>query len=336
MTSADRYARQRVLPEIGAQGQRRLGESSAVIVGLGALGCVSADLLARAGVGRLRLVDRDVVELGNLQRQTLYSESDVDRPKAEAARDRLAAVNGSIDLEAVAKDVHALSVRDVIRGADVIVDGTDNLETRYLLNEAALDDHRPFVYGGAIGTYGMVLAIRSPETACLRCLYPTVPAPGSLPTCETAGVLNAVSVQVAAIQAGETLRLLLGQAPSGDLIAVEGWKPGIDRIHLARNEACATCVGGQREFLGARRTEVLASLCGSETISLDPLRKAQVDLTALEARLRTIGSAHRLGGVLVADIEGHHLTVFGDGRALLGGVRDASQARALYAKYVGV
>ncbi len=336
MPAVDRYRRQTILPEIGARGQRALSESTVVVIGLGALGCVAADLLARAGVGHLRLVDRDVVESVNLQRQTLYSEADIDRPKAEAAADRLRAVNGSIGVAAIAKDVHAASVGPIVRGAHLLVDGTDNLETRHLLNEAALDARLPFVYAGALGTSGMVFAIRSPETACFRCLNPTLPAPGTLPTCETAGILNAVSAQVGAIQAGEALRLLLGEPPSGDLLVIDGWQPELQRIRVVRREDCRACVQGEREFVGAKRSQVLASLCGSDTISLDPLRGDAVDLDAIGHRLQKLGTVHRAGSVLVADVEGRHLTLFPDGRALIRGVRDKAAARSVYAKYVGV
>lgn len=336
MPIAERYRRQIVLPEIGSKGQRALSRSRVAVVGVGALGCVAADLLARAGVGHLRLVDRDVVELVNLQRQTLYTEEDLDRPKAEAAAERLARVNSDIEIAAVAKDVHARTAQAVLRETDLVVDGTDNLETRYLLNEAALDGGIPFVYGGAIGTYGMVFAIASPSTACFRCLNPKAPAPGTLPTCETAGVFNALAAQVGALEAGEALRLLLGEAPSGDLLVVDGWRPEIQRVRVARRADCPACVKGEREYLGAKRPQILASLCGSDTISLDPLRRAPVDLDALGKRLRKLGSVKRYGSVLVADVEGHRLTIFADGRALLRGVSGETQARSMYAKYVGV
>ena len=336
MSRPDRYRRQVVLPEIGAKGQRDLADARVAVVGLGALGSISADLLVRAGVGHIRLVDRDVVELVNLQRQSLYSETDVDRPKADAAGERLRNVNSDISIEAVARDVHAGTVGDILRDVDAIVDGTDNLETRFLLNEAAIDAGLPFVYGGAIATYGMVFAMRSPDTACFRCFNPKAPPPGSLPTCETAGIMNAVSAEIGAIQAGETLRLLLGNTPSGDLLVVDGWRPGIDRIHVARRKDCPACVAGEREYVGAKRAQVLASLCGSDTISLDPLHRGPIDLDGLAARLGTLGTARRAGGVLVADIEGRRLTVFPDGRALIRGVKDEAEARTVYAKYVGM
>lgn len=336
MAQVDRYRRQTVLPEVGSRGQATLARSRVVVVGLGALGCVASDLLARAGVGHLRLVDRDVVEVVNLQRQTLYSEADVERPKADAAADRLRSVNGSIVIESVAKDVHAATAGGILRSADLVVDGTDNLETRYLLNEATLDSDIPFVYGGAVGTYGMVFAMRSPQTACFRCLNPRMPAPGSLPTCETAGILNTTSAQVGAIQAGEALRLLFGESPSGDLLVIEGWRPEIQRVRVARREDCPACVEGQREFMGAKRSQVLASLCGSDTISLDPLHRGEVDLEAIGRRLRRLGTVRRAGTVLVADVEGHHLILFPDGRALIRDVKDEPAARAVYAKYVGI
>ncbi|MGQ0797786.1 MAG: ThiF family adenylyltransferase [Methanobacteriota archaeon] len=335
MTHPDRYARQAILPEIGPKGQRALGRARVAVVGVGALGCVSADLLARAGVGHLRLVDRDVVEVVNLQRQTLYSESDVDRPKAEAAAERLRAVNSSSRIAAVPKDLHAASVAAVVDGIDLIVDGTDNLETRFLLNETALDARLAFVYGGAVGTYGMVFAIRSPETACFRCVTPRMPPPGTLPTCDTAGVLNAVSAQVGSLQAGEAIRLLVGEPPAGDLLVLDGWRPEIQRIRVVRRPDCPACARGEREFLGAKRSQMLASLCGGETISVDPVRTGRVDFDAMERRLARLGTVRRAGSVLVVDAEGHRLTVFEDGRTLIRGVSDEVKARSVYAKYVG-
>ncbi len=335
MPRPDRYRRQLVLPEIGEKGQRALARSTVVVVGVGALGSVAADLLARAGVGHLRLVDRDVVELVNLQRQSLYTEADLDRPKAEVAAERLSKANSEIDIEAVAKDVHPRTVQEVVRTSGLVVDGTDNLETRYLLNEAAIHAGIPFVYGGAIGTYGMVLAIRSPDTACFRCLNPKPPPPGSLPTCETAGILNSVSAQVGAIEAGEAIRLLVGGKPTGELIVVDGWNPEIQRIRVARRDDCPACVKRERVSGGAKRAQVLASLCGSDTISLDPVSRQPVDLDALAHRLGKLGTVRAVGSVLVADVEGHHLTIFSDGRALIRGVSDEGKARSIYAKYVG-
>ncbi len=336
MPKTSRYRRQTVLPEIGEEGQGRLADARVVIVGLGALGGVTADLLARAGIGRLRLVDRDVVEETNLQRQTLYTEDDIDRTKVEAAASRLRAVNGSIEIEGVAKDVHAASVADVVRGTDLIVDGTDNLETRHLLNEAALDARVPFVYGGAVGTSGMVFALCPPATACFRCLTPRPPAPGALPTCETAGILNATSAMVGSIQTAEALRLLLGQPPTCELVVVDGWRREIQRIRIAPREECPACARGQREFLGARRSQVLVSLCGRDTVSLDPVRAGPIDLGVLGQRLEKIGSVRTMPTLLVADVEGHRLTVFPDGRALIRGVSSEAAARTAYAKYVGI
>jgi len=260
----------------------------------------------------------------------------VDRPKADAAAERLRSVNSQIEIEPLSKDVHSATVRDLLRDTDIVVDGTDNLETRFLLNEAAIEANVPFVYGGAIATYGMAFAIRTPVTACFRCFNPKAPPPGSLPTCETAGIFNAASAMVGAIQAGEALRLLLGETPSGVLFVVDGWHPDIQRIHIGRRSDCPTCVQGEREYLGAKRTQVLASLCGSDTISLDPVHHGSIDMEAVADRLAALGSTRRAGGVLVADVEGRRLTIFPDGRALIRGVKDEAEARGVYAKYVGI
>ena len=244
-------------------------------------------------------------------------------------------MNSEIEIEPVSKDVHSATVREILRDADVVVDGTDNLETRFLINEAAIESNIPFVYGGAIATYGMAFAIRPPVTACFRCFNPKAPPPGSLPTCETAGIFNAASAMVGAIQAGEALRLLLGEPPSGALYVVDGWRPDVQKIRIARRADCPTCVLGEREYLGARRAQVLASLCGSDTISLDPVHRGTIDMEAVANRLAVLGSTRRAGGVLVAEVEGHRLTIFPDGRALIRGVKDEAEARGVYAKYVG-
>ncbi len=336
MPAPDRYARQTILPEIGPEGQEKLSAATVAVVGLGALGTVSAGLLARAGVGHLRLVDRDVVELNNLQRQVLFDERDIDLPKAEAAAARLLAANSDIRIEPVAKDVNPSNAESVLAGADLVVDGTDNMEARFLINEVAVKRGCPWVYGGAIATHGMALAIVPKATACFRCFLPKMPAPGSLDTCETAGILNTVSSVVASIQAAEALKLLLGNPPSGELLVFDGWTNELQRLRIARRRDCPACVRGEAEFLGARRGQVIAALCGGRTISIDPLHAGEVDLAGVEARLRKLGPVKSLGTVLVFEADGARFTLFSDGRALIRGTDEPERARALYAKYVGM
>ena len=336
MSPPNRYIRQTILPEIGPQGQERLARSTVAMIGLGALGTVSAGLLARAGVGRLRLIDRDVVEVNNLQRQVLFDEDDVDLPKADVAARKLRAVNSSVAIEGIAKDVHAANIEPLLEGADLVVDGADNMELRFLLNEASLKRGVPWVYGGAIATHGMAMAIVPRVTACFRCFLPHVPAPGSLPTCDTAGILNTVSSVVGSLQATEAIRLLVGEPPRGELLVFDGWAEELQRLRVSRRTDCAACVKGETEFLGARRGQVIAALCGGETISIDPAHRGDIDLAGVESRLRRLGAVRSLGNVLVFEADGARFTLFSDGRALIRGTDDPERARSLYAKYVGM
>jgi len=336
MAAPDRYVRQTILPEIGREGQDRLSAATVAVVGLGALGGVSANLLARAGVGRLRLVDRDIVEPSNLQRQVLFDERDIDAPKAEAAAAKLRAANSAIRVDAVARDLNGPNAEAILEGVDLVLDGTDNLEARFLINEVSIARGFPWVYGGAVATHGMALAVVPRVTACFRCLLLQTPAPGSLPTCETAGILNTVSSVVGSLQAAEALKLLLGRPPSGELLVFDGWAADLERIRIARREDCPACVRGERELLGARRGQVIAALCGSRTISIDPVHGGEVDLAGIEARLKRLGPVRSLGSVLVFEAGGATFTVFSDGRALIRGTDDPERARSLYAKYIGM
>lgn len=332
---SDRYIRQQILPEIGAKGQERLGSSRVLVAGVGALGCVSAELLARAGVGSLLIVDRDIVERNNLQRQLLFEDGDVDRPKADAAAEALRRINPDIRVEGRAKDLNFSNAEDLVGRVDLVVDGTDNMETRFLLNEVCIRLGKPFVYGGAVGTTGMVLAVRSPGTACFRCFVRGLPPPGALPTCDTAGILNAAAAAVGSIQTSEVLKLLLAGSPSGKLLVYDAWTPGLQAFSIPRRSDCPACVRGEFEFLEARRPSIVASLCGSDTVSVDPLRRDAVDLDGLESRLRAVGAVRRSASVLIFEGDGVRITIFPDGRALIRGARDADRARSLYAKYIG-
>ena len=336
MVALDRYVRQTILPEIGPEGQRKLSAATVAIIGLGALGTVSAGLLARAGVGHLKLVDRDVVELTNLQRQVLFDEKDMDLPKAEVAAKKLRAVNSSVTIEGVSKDIHAANIESVLAGVGLVVDGTDNMELRFLLNEIAIARGFPWVYGGAIATQGMVMGILPGTTACFRCFLPQMPPPGSLPTCDTAGILNTVSSIVGSLQATEGIKLLLGQRPSGELLVFDGWANELQRLRVSRRKDCPACVKRETEYLGAKRGQVIAALCGSQTISIDPAHKGEIDLAGIEARLRPLGPVKSLGSVLVLDAGDAVITIFSDGRALIRGTDDPQRARSLYAKYIGM
>lgn len=335
---SDRYARQTVLPVIGLEGQRRLLASRVAVLGCGATGTVIANHLARAGVGALRIVDRDWVEWNNLQRQLLYSEEDVRSgvPKAKAAERHLRGVNSSIEIEGIVADVSAANVREWIAGCDLVMDGTDNFETRYLVNDACVQQGLPWVYTGAVAAYGMTMAIRPSETPCLRCIFPDPAPPGTSATCDTAGVLGPAVSVIASLAAVEGIKLLLGSEPPGGLIHVDVWELTWHRLRVERKADCPCC--GRREFpfLEAQRGSHASSLCGRNAIQITPSQAVRLDLPALAGRLKPLGPVTVNPFLLKLQLEAHLLTIFPDGRAVIQGTTDETVARSLYARYVGV
>lgn len=351
--STDRYHRQMLLEQVGSEGQGRLAAAHAAVVGIGALGCAAADHLARAGVGRLTLIDRDLVELTNLQRQTLFDESDAREglPKAEAARRRLEAVNGTIEIHSHIADLTGGNAEQLLAGdggPGVIVDGTDNFETRYLLNDLAVKHGVPFVYGGAIATRGMQLTVRPGVTPCLRCLFEEPPDAGSQPTCDTAGVLGPVVAIVAACEASDALRVLLGQGDRipTSMLEFDLWEGRRRRVDLsgARRDDCPCCGRREFRFLASRAADGAAALCGQGAVQVAGSAGARgVDLVSLASRLEAVGEVEsrafmvrcRLSGEQ-ADLGGSLvLTVFRDGRAIVNGTNRPERARSVYARYVG-
>lgn len=339
-TPADRYARQRILPMVGEAGQERLRRARVVVVGCGATGGLIAEHLARAGVGALRLIDRDLVEWSNLQRQILFTEADADAgtPKAIAAAERLRQVNRDVAIEARVVDLHAANIAECLAGADLVMDGTDNFETRFLLNDACVRDGRPWVYCGAITTEAMVMPIVPGVGPCLRCLIPEVPAPGSVATCDTAGVLGPAVGVAASLAAAEGLRILLGEPGENPapLLQVDLWEREFHRFQVPRRPDCPAC--GRREFpfLTVAAVTHATSLCGRNAIQITATRSVRLDLAALAERLRSVGQVTMTPFLLRAEVDGYRLTVFPDARAIVEGTTDETTARALYARYVGV
>jgi len=336
----DRYARQTVLPMIGADGQQRLSESRVAVVGCGATGTVIANHLARAGVGTLRIIDRDFVELNNLQRQLLFDEQDVRDgvPKAVAAERRLRSVNSEIQVEGVVTDVHAGNIEELIAGSDLVMDGTDNFETRYVVNDACVKLGKPWVYCGAVATYGMMLLIRPGETPCLRCAFSAPPPPGSAATCDTAGVLGPAVSVVASVAATEALKWLVGarDALADGLLHVDVWDLSWRSFRLQRKDDCLCC--GQRRFdyLETAAGSHATSLCGRNAVQITLTRPARLNLPELAARLRAAGAVTANPFLVKLEVDGYSLTVFPDGRAIIQGVTDEAAARSLYARYVGM
>ena len=336
----ERYSRQILFNEIGKAGQERLLNSRVLLVGCGALGAAHAEMLARAGVGKLRIVDRDFVEFTNLQRQTLFKESDAAErlPKAIAAKTRIAEINSEIDVEAIIADVNNSNVESLIEGCDLVLDGTDNFQVRYLLNDACVKHGQTWIYGAAVSSYGTTMTIIPGDTPCLRCIFDEMPDAGSSPTCDTSGVIMPIIATVSATQVSEALKILVGDTASlhRSLMQFDVWANDRQRIKLGGpNPDCRTCGQNIYEFLDAESQEFSAVLCGRDAVQIAPPQATTLDLPQLAEKLRNIAEVKQ-NEYLVRFMSGENeMTVFRDGRAIVKGTDDVSAARSLYAKFIG-
>jgi len=336
-----RYARQMRFAPLGTAGQQKLLAARALVVGCGALGSVIANTLARAGVGKLRIVDRDFLELNNLQRQVLYDEDDVAAglPKAIAAKNRLAKINSTIEIEPVVADVDHTNIERLLSGVDCLIDGTDNFETRFLLNDAAVKLRLPWIYGGCLGAEGQTLTILPGQTPCLRCLMPEPPPPGTTPTCDSAGILATIISVIASLEANEALKILSGHvaAISRTWMVFDLWDNTVRQIKLdaAKTPDCPCCGRGEFAWLSGSRGSHTAVLCGRNAVQLSFPGRSTVSLAELEAKLAAVGRTTRNKYLVRAAIGPYQLTVFPDGRAVVGGTEEIAEARSVYAKYVG-
>lgn len=336
-TERDRYSRQLLFAGIGETGQEKLLQSRVGIVGCGALGSFHAGALARAGVGMLRLIDRDYVELSNLQRQWLYDERDAQEgiPKAVAAARRLASINSGISVEPVVADLTSENIDELLGNLHLILDGSDNFEVRYLINDFCVREKIPWIYGAAVASYGLVMPVLPGYGPCLRCVYPNPPT-GAQPTCETAGVVNSITSLIASLQVSEALRILAGDCSQFQwyLTTVDVWTGVIRQIPLpARDPSCACCAQGDFEHLNGRRRAPI-SLCGRNAVQIHE-RKRPLDLQSLAARLSNVGAVRANEFALRFFIPPYEMTIFPDGRAIVKGTTDPGVARSLYARYVG-
>lgn len=337
----DRYSRQVLFRPIGREGQQRLAAARVVIVGMGALGTVLATQLVRAGVGFLRLVDRDIIEPSNLQRQTLYDEEDAElgRAKAEAAAQKLQAANRDVQIEAVIEDLTWRNAKKWLADVDVIVDGTDNFQVRYLMNDVAVQHGIPWSYGGAVSSYGTTAFFRPLQTACLTCLFGSDGDVGGHDTCDTVGVIAPVVAIIASLQVAEILKYLTGNlaALSNALMHVNVWDNEFRSVQLSPPKTdCPCCQLRQFQSLAARTDGLTVSLCGRRTIQVRPESSLQVSLEAMAERLSRLGQVRHNAHLLRCDFGDVQLTLFADGRALIHGVDDSAKARSLYARYVGM
>jgi molybdopterin/thiamine biosynthesis adenylyltransferase len=334
----DRYSRQVLVGQIGPSGQEALGRSRAVVVGCGALGTVVANNLVRAGVGYVRIIDRDFVELDNLQRQILFDEEDATRgmPKAVAAAERLRKVNSSIQIEAVVSDVHRRNIEGFIKDANVVLDATDNFETRFLLNDACFKHSVPWVYGAAIASYGMTMNIIPRSSPCFRSIVSALPASGSVDTCDTVGVLNSITGIVASLQSNEALKIMVGgKAEGGELIAIDLGNNKFEKIHVKERSDCPLCVKGEYEFLDKPGLAEPVKLCGRDMIQVTPQTELGVSLEYLKEKLERLGEVSFLGALLRFNTGKYEMTIFPDGRAFIKGTDDKRVAKSLYARFVG-
>lgn len=336
----ERYSRQILFREIGAAGQEKLQNSRVLLVGCGALGASHAEMLSRAGVAVLRIVDRDFVEFTNLQRQTLFNEEDASErlPKAIAARNRIAMINSDVEVEAIIADVNHSNIEALIAGCDLVIDGTDNFQVRYLLNDACVKHKVTWIYGAAVSSYGTTMTIIPGETPCLRCIFDEMPDAGSSPTCDTAGVIMPIIAMVSATQVAEALKFLVGDTSSmhRSLMQFDVWSNDRQRIKLGPpNPDCKTCGQQNFEFLDAESAEFAAVLCGRNAVQIAPPRPVELDLEALSDRLKYSVAVNVNEYLLRFTAGEHEMTIFRDGRAIVKGTDDASVARSLYAKYVG-
>jgi adenylyltransferase/sulfurtransferase len=344
-----RYHRQILLPQIGPAGQQRLAASRVLLVGCGALGTVIAEQLVRAGVGFLRIVDRDVVETTNLQRQVLFDESDAaaELPKAVAAAARLAQVNSEITIEPRVLDAHAGNIEELAgaergsRPVDLILDGTDNAETRYLLNDVSIKHEIPWIYGACVGTEGRMMAVRPSVTPCLRCIFPTPPVVGELPTCDTAGVFAPTAAVVASLQAAAAIQLLVGAGVGESLVSFDLWNGRFRSTSTAdaRRTDCIACGQHRYEFLDCVVGATSSCLCGRNAVQVRPAGQPKVDLEQVAIKLAHSGQIERtphLVRCVMPPPNAFRLTVFPDGRLIVHGTSDLDRARSLYARFLGM
>lgn len=336
ISTEERYSRQVLFASIGPEGQRRLATARAVLVGCGATGSVMATLLARAGVGNLVIIDRDYVEPSNLQRQIIFDEADAEQalPKAIAAGRKLAKINSDVTIEPHVADVIPANAAELLSSAKVILDGTDNFETRYLINDFAVQNSVPWIYAGAVGSYGVTMNVLPGQTACLSCVFPESPRE-HLETCDTAGIVNSAAACIASIAASEAIKLLVGAHESirTTLLSYDVWSGKHNEVRPAPASNCRACV--QRDFVHltiAGRAPV--SLCGRNSVQVQE-RATAMNFPEIETRLRGHGSVRYNEFVLKFCRDPYEITLFRDGRAIIKGTTDHGVARSLYARYIG-
>jgi molybdopterin/thiamine biosynthesis adenylyltransferase len=335
----EKYSRQILFEGIGLNGQEHLLGSSAVVAGCGAIGAAAANLLVRAGVGRIRIVDRDFVEPSNLQRQNLFDESDAREalPKAVAAERKLRAINSSVSVEGLVADINPRNVEELLNNFNVILDGTDNFETRFLINDFAVKAGRPWIYAAAVGSYGLTMTVQPGKSACLACLLEGANAlTGMEDTCDTIGVLASIVNLVASLQVAEAMKLLSGnhEALHGRLISADAWSGHFQSVRVERGADCRCCIRYDFSYLDGQ-AQPHVTMCGRDSVQIHEHNR-ELDLGILQKRLLPIVAGVQHNDFLLRfRVATYEMTVFSDGRAIVKGTTDAAVARSLYARYIG-
>jgi len=331
----DRYSRQILLKNIQEDGQKKLAKSNVVVIGCGALGTTIANNLVRSGIGHVKIVDRDIVELNNLQRQNLFDEDDIGLPKASTAAEKLEKINSDIKIDYVVDDVNHRNIERIIKNMDMVLDGTDNMLIRFLINDACVKHGIPWVYGGAIETYGMTMNIIPDKTPCFRCVVHDLPEAGLLPTCDTVGVLNSIPCIIASIQNTEAIKILLDKNINKNLLTYDVWNHDFHSIEVKRKKDCVCCVKHNFEFLNAEKKETMISLCGRGAIQITPANSMKISFEELVEKLQKVGDVENREIILRFKISDYELNIFRNGRTIIMGTNDMKTAKSLYAKYVG-
>ncbi len=341
--SLERYSRQILFQHIDGNRQKKLINSTVLLIGCGALGTVSSSYLVRAGIGELRIIDRDFIEENNLQRQILFDEDDIleNLPKAVAAQKKLQRINSNVKVEGIVTDINYSNIDELTKDVDIIIDGTDNFETRFLVNDYCVKNIIPWVYGACIGSRGVVMNIIPSMTPCLRCVFETMPQMGSFPTCDTAGVIGPIAGIIASYQVTEAIKILTGNYASVNksLLEIDVWETNfrqIDISELKDTNNCPTCKLHNYEFLKAEAGIMTTLLCGKNAIQVMSRNIGNIDLRYLEQRLGSIADVSCNDFMLKFKIKDHAFTVFPDGRAIITGTADTSIAKGLYSKYLGM
>lgn len=337
-----RYSRQVLFPYIGTEGQKKLTTSKIAIAGMGALGTAIASQMVRAGVGYVRIIDRDFVEFSHLYRQLLYDENDAKEtyPKAIAAKLRLKNINSEVEIDSKLADITWKNAEELLTGVDLILDGTDNFETKYLINDVAQKHKIPWIYGEAIGSRGKTFTIIPDKTACFACIYPEQPIHGTIETSGTSGVISPIANLVAAYQTSEALKLLVGDYEHLNklLLSFDLWNNKFDKLDMinSRSDNCPACTHQKYEHLKPKnKKEQFLSLCGNDTVQITLPNNMKFDLARLAEKLRRAGKVEETEFLLKFMIDDYNLTIFPDGKIMVHGTNDVMVAKSLYTRYIG-